>query len=87
MIKDFIEKINTKIQRDKKDLEGSYIVYVEIVEKTEIHHIKFLRKKPPERNFSDDIIFTISREQVLLYKTCHLNIHLSKISRRFAVFF
>jgi hypothetical protein len=67
MIKDFIEKINAKIQRGKKDLEGSHIICAKIVEKTEIHHIKSLRKKPPERNFSDDIISTISQEQVLLY--------------------
>lgn len=41
----------------------------------EIHHVRSLRKRPRKRNFLEDIMSKMSRKQVPLCKSCHLDVH------------
>lgn len=72
--KDFIEKIETRVNRGKKDLKGPYVVCGSS-RNIKVHHVRSLRKTPRKGNFLDDMMSKMNRKQVPLCKSCHLRVH------------
>jgi hypothetical protein len=72
--KDFIEKIDTRINRGRKDLKGPCAICGSN-ENIEIHHIKSLNKRPRKGNFLEDMMCKMNRKQVPLCKPCHQQVH------------
>lgn len=52
---DFIEKIDTRVNRGRKDLKGLLVVCGSS-KNIEVHHVKLLRKKPRKGNFLKDMM-------------------------------
>ena len=74
---DFIEKIDTRVNRGRKDLKGPCVVCGSS-ENIEIHHVRSLRKRPRKGNFLEDMMSKMNRKQVPLCKPCHLQVHAGK---------
>ena len=72
--KDFIEKIDTRVNRGRKDLKGPCVVCGSS-ENIEVHHVRSLKKRPRKGNFLEDIMSKMNRKQVPLCKSCHLQVH------------
>jgi len=71
---DFIEKIDTRVNRGRKDLKGPCVVCGSS-ENIEVHHVRSLRKRPQKGNFLEDMMPKMNRKQVPLCKSCHLQVH------------
>lgn len=71
---DFIEKIDTRVNRGRKDLKGPCVVCGSS-ENIEVHHVRSLRKRPRKGNFLEDMMSKMNRKQVPLCKSCHLQVH------------
>lgn len=71
---DFIEKIDTRANRERKDLKGPCVVCGSS-ENIEVHHVRSLKKRPRKGNFLEDMMSKMNRKQVPLCKPCHQQVH------------
>ena len=78
---DFIEKIDTRVNRGRKDLKGPCVVCGSS-ENIEIHHVRSLRKRPRKGNFLEDMMSKMNRKQVPLCKSCHQQVHSGRYDGR-----
>ena len=70
----FIDKIDNRVNRGRKDLKGSCAVYGSNAN-IEIHHVRSLKKRPKKGYFLSDIMSKMNRKQVPLCKSCHFDVH------------
>jgi group II intron reverse transcriptase/maturase len=74
---DYIDKIDTRISRGRRDLKGPCVVCGSN-EFIEVHHIKSLKKRPCKNNFLEDMMVKMNRKQVPLCRSCHQQVHAGK---------
>ena len=72
--KDFIEEIDSRVQRGRGDLKGPCIVCGSNVN-IEVHHVRSLRKRPRKGDFLHDMMCKMNRKQVPICKSCHMDVH------------
>jgi group II intron reverse transcriptase/maturase len=70
----FIEKIDSRVNKGKKDLKGSCLVCGNNAN-IEIHHVKSLKKRPKKGDFLSNMMSKMNRKQVPLCKSCHFDVH------------
>lgn len=71
---DFIEKIDSRVTRGRKDLKGPCIICGGN-KNIEIHHVRSLRKRPRKGHFLEDMMSKTNRKQLPLCKSCHQDVH------------
>jgi group II intron reverse transcriptase/maturase len=70
----FIEKIDSIVNRGRKDLKGPCVVCGSNAN-IEIHHVRSLKKRPKKGDFLSDMMSKMNRKQVPLCKSCHFDVH------------
>nr|YP_009495510.1 reverse transcriptase [Psammoneis japonica]AWQ64240.1 reverse transcriptase [Psammoneis japonica] len=70
----FIEKIDSRIYRGRKDLKGPCVVCGSNAN-IEIHHVRSLKKRFKKGDFLSDMMSKMNRKQVPLCKSCHFDVH------------
>lgn len=71
---ELIIKLDSRLNRGRKDLKGPCIV-CGCSENIEVHHVRSLRKRPRKGNFLEDMMSKMNRKQVPLCRNCHVQVH------------
>ena len=71
---DFIEKLDARVSRGRKDLKGPCVVCGSN-EFIEIHHVKSLKKRPRKGDFLEDMMCKMNRKQIPLCRASHQQVH------------